>query len=66
MTSAIPTVYRAHLGAGFDPVAGSRILSERIGVHTICSWCPAVIKPGSPDRVSHGICPACLARELAA
>lgn len=55
---------RDRIFATSDPVAGSRILSERI-LRLDCSWCDRVIREGS-GPVSHGICPDCLARELAA
>lgn len=57
-------IYRRNLGSSCDPVAGSRILSERI-LTLSCAWCSVVIRQGG-EKVSHGICDSCLARELAA
>ena len=37
-------------------------------MRTICAWCDAVIKEGDETMVkgtSHGICEACLAKEIA-
>ena len=25
----------------------------------ICAWCKRIIKPGTDENVSHGICPKC-------
>jgi len=33
-------------------------------IKVICAWCSAVLHEGSDDRISHGICEACLNKFL--
>lgn len=28
---------------------------------SICAWCQAVLREGDPSKVSHDICPKCMA-----
>ena len=32
-----------------------------MSLKVICAWCGRVLRDGSDDSVSHGICPACRA-----
>lgn len=53
-------------GAGSIPVAG-----RPAGLFRICSYCQVALDPAGPatpaagQTLTHGVCPACLARELA-